>query len=231
MSLLELKDVTKQYRNNRGLRQVSLQLEPGRIVGLLGPNGSGKTTLMKLIAGLNHPNQGTITVNGIPAGLATKPLVSFMPDKPLTESWMKVRDAIAYYADFFPDFDRQKADELLAFMKLSPADRVESLSKGMNERLQLTIALSRRARLYLLDEPIGGVDPVARGKILDAIVDHYTEDSTLIVSTHLVRDIERIFDEVVFLKEGEIVLHKEVEEIRITTGKSIDELFKEVFAD
>ncbi|WP_438431559.1 ABC transporter ATP-binding protein [Gorillibacterium sp. sgz500922] len=229
--VLELEHVAKRYRNGRGLNEATLRLGPGKIVGLLGPNGSGKTTLMKLIAGLSHPQSGTVRVQGIPVGLETKRLVSFMPDQPLTESWMKVSDAIAFYADFYPDFDRRKAEELLAFMKLASGDRIASLSKGMSERLQLTLALSRSVPLYLLDEPIGGVDPVARGKILDAIVEQYSENSTLVVSTHLVRDIERIFDEVIFLKEGRTLLHQEVEELRIQTGKSIDDYFKEVFAE
>lgn len=229
--VLEMEQVAKRYRNGRGLNEATLRLGSGKIVGLLGPNGSGKTTLMKLIAGLGHPQSGTVRVQGIPVGLETKRLVSFMPDQPLAESWMKVSDAIAFQADFFPDFDLRKADELLAFMKLAPGDRIASLSKGMSERLQLTLALSRSVPLYLLDEPIGGVDPVARGKILDAIVEQYSENSTLVVSTHLVRDIERIFDEVIFLKEGRTLLHQEVEELRIQTGKSIDDYFKEVFAE
>ncbi|MEO3946441.1 ABC transporter ATP-binding protein [Gorillibacterium sp. CAU 1737] len=230
MSLLELANVTKRYKGTRGLNGVSLSLDPGKIVGLLGPNGSGKTTLMSLIAGLAHPDSGTIKVQGVPVGLATRSLVSFLPDQPLTEPWMKVEDAVAYYADFFADFDREKARELLSFMKLLPSDPVTALSKGMSERLQLTLALSRRVPLYLLDEPIGGVDPVARGKILDAIVEQYSEDSTLVVSTHLVRDIERIFDEVILIQEGKIVLQQEVEDLRLS-GVGVEETFREVFAE
>ncbi|WP_154890728.1 ABC transporter ATP-binding protein [Paenibacillus polysaccharolyticus] len=230
-NILELNQVNKTYGRKQALHNVSLNVAPGRIVGLLGSNGSGKSTLMKLVAGLLHPASGSIQVTGKVIGLETKSLVSFMPDRPLTEKWMKVRDAIAYYRDFYADFDEEKAREMLEFMNLSADERVSHLSKGMNERLQLTLALSRKARLYLLDEPIGGVDPVARGKILDAIVKFYDEDSSLIISTHLVNDIERIFDEVVFIREGKVVMHEEVETIRLKHGKSVDEMFKEVYAE
>lgn len=230
-NLLQINGVTKSYGSKRALDDVSLEIGPGKIVGLLGSNGSGKSTLMKMVSGLLQPSKGTVTVAGIPVGLKSKELVSFMPDRPLTESWMKVRDAISYFQDFYADFDSSKAREMLQFMKLNESDRVSVLSKGMGERLQLTLALSRNARLFLLDEPIGGVDPVARGKILDAIVEFYNEDSSIIISTHLVRDIERIFDEVVFIREGEIVMHEEVENIRIKYGKSVDDMFKEVYAE
>nr|WP_275446119.1 ABC transporter ATP-binding protein [Paenibacillus sp. ACRSA] len=230
-NILELNQISKFYGKKKALQDVTLEIAPGRIVGLLGSNGSGKSTLMKLVAGLLHPTSGSIQVAGMPVGLETKSLVSFMPDKPLTESWMKVRDAIAYYSDFYADFDQEKAREMLDFMKLAEGERVKHLSKGMNERLQLTLALSRKSRLYLLDEPIGGVDPVARGKILDAIVKFYDEDSSLIISTHLLNDIERIFDEVIFIREGQMVLREEVETLRLQNGKSVDEMFKEVYAE
>ena len=230
-NILKLNHISKSYGKKKALQDVTFEVAPGRIVGLLGSNGSGKSTLMKLVAGLLHPSSGSIQVAGIPVGLETKSLVSFMPDQPLTESWMKVRDAIAYYRDFYADFDQEKAREMLDFMKLAEGERVKHLSKGMNERLQLTLALSCKARLYLLDEPIGGVDPVARGKILDAIVKFYDEDSSLIISTHLLNDIERIFDEVIFIREGQVVLREDVETLRLQTGKSVDEMFKEVYAE
>ncbi len=230
-NLLQLNGVTKSYGSKRALDDVSLEIGPGKIVGLLGSNGSGKSTLMKMVSGLLQPTKGSVTVAGMPVGLKSKGLVSFMPDRPLTESWMKVRDALNFFQDFSADFDSSKAREMLQFMKLNESDRVNVLSKGMSERLQLTLALSRNARLFLLDEPIGGVDPVARGKILDAIVEFYNEDSSIIISTHLVRDIERIFDEVVFIREGEIVMQEEVENIRIKYGKSVDDMFKEVYAE
>lgn len=230
-SILELSGVTKSYGSKHALRDVSFQVQPGKIIGLLGSNGSGKSTLMKIAAGLMQPSSGQLRVCGEPSGQRTKAWTSFMPDKPLTESWMRVKDAIGFYKDFYRDFDAAKAEEMLQFMNLKPSDKISSLSKGMNDRVQLTLALSRNAKLYLLDEPIGGVDPVAREKILDAIVKYYNEESSLIISTHLVRDIERIFDEVVLIKNGTIVLQEEVETIRFSQGKSVDDLFKEVFAE
>ncbi|AWB46795.1 multidrug ABC transporter ATP-binding protein [Paenibacillus sp. CAA11] len=226
-----MSDIIKYYGPKRALSGVSLSIEPGRIVGLLGTNGSGKSTLMKIAAGLIQPSSGTVIAAGQSVGPASKAQVSFMPDTPVTESWMRVKDAIRYYQDFYPDFSTEKSEEMLSFMKLNPEERITSLSKGMNERLQLTLALSRQSKLYLLDEPIGGVDPVARGKILDAIVQFYDEDSSLIISTHLVSDIERIFDEVIFIKDGDIVLREEVETLRMKYGKSVDEMFKEVFGE
>ncbi|GAA0409939.1 ABC transporter ATP-binding protein [Paenibacillus motobuensis] len=230
-NLLQFQSVSKSYGSRKALNDVSFSIGPGKIIGLLGTNGSGKSTLMKITAGLLPVYSGSVTVADQPLDLNTKSIVSFMPDRPLTESWMKVRDAITFYSDFYTDFDMAKALQMLDFMNLNPKDRISSLSKGMNERLQLTLALSRNAKLYLLDEPIGGVDPVARTKILDAIVEFYSEDSSLIISTHLVKDIERIFDEVIFIKNGELVLHEEVEELRLKHGKSVDDMFKEVFAE
>ncbi|MFC7678189.1 ABC transporter ATP-binding protein [Paenibacillus sp. GCM10028914] len=229
--LIQFKDVSKNYGSKIALHNVSINLSEGKIIGLLGTNGSGKSTMMKIAAGLVHPSKGTVAVKGKPVGLETKAMVSFMPDRPLTESWMKVSDAIKYFQDFYADFDVKKAHNMLKFMNLNLSDKINSLSKGMNERLQLTLALSRNAYVYLLDEPIGGVDPVARGKILNAIVEFYNENSSIIISTHLVRDIERIFDEVIFIRNGEMVMHEEVENIRQQHGKSIDEMFKEVFAE
>lgn len=230
-SLLHLDGVTKSYGAKKALHRVTLTIGTGKIVGLLGSNGSGKSTLMKMAAGLTFADEGAVTIDGVKAGRATRSMTSFMPDHPLTENWMKVKDAIRFYQDFYEDFDRQKADEMVAFMKLDGNDRVRDLSKGMNERLQLTLALSRNAKLYLLDEPIGGVDPVARAKILDAIVQYYAENSSILISTHLIHDIERIFDEVVFIRQGEIILQEEVETIRFKRGKSVDELFKEVYGE
>ncbi|GIO66337.1 ABC transporter ATP-binding protein [Paenibacillus sp. FSL M7-1455] len=230
-ALLKVNGVSKKYGKKQVLDGVSFDIGPGRLIGLLGSNGSGKSTLMQIIAGLTPASAGDISVMGRPTGRETKSLISYMPDRPMTESWMKVRDAIAFYNDFYADFDMEKAREMLDFMKLDEKSGVSILSKGMNERLQLTLALSRNVSLYLLDEPIGGVDPVARGKILDAIVRFYREDSSLIISTHLVGDMERIFDEVMFLRDGRIVLHEEVENIRMKHGRSVDDMFKEVFGE
>ncbi|MFF2015718.1 ABC transporter ATP-binding protein [Paenibacillus sp. NPDC058177] len=229
--ILQVQQVSKKYWSKQAVRDISFTLGPGKIIGLLGSNGSGKTTIMKMIAGLAHPTSGKISVYGNPVGFETKSLISFMPDQPLTESWMTVGDALRFYSDFFADFDQAKAERMLDFMKLSLADKVRSLSKGMSERLQLTLALSRKASLYLLDEPLGGVDPVARTRILNALVEFYEEDSSILISTHLVSDIERIFDEVIMVKNGEMVMHGNVEELRLQHGKSMDELFREVFAE
>ncbi|MFD3261122.1 ABC transporter ATP-binding protein [Paenibacillus lentus] len=229
-NILDFESVSKSYGSKKALRDVSFSIGAGKIVGLLGTNGSGKSTIMKIAAGLIPPSRGTAAVMGNSVGLKTKADVSFMPDQPLTESWMKVRDAVHFYRDFYPDFDEEKARKMLDFMNLNEKERITSLSKGMNERLHLTLTLSRNANLYLLDEPIGGVDPVARDKILDAIVEFYNEDSSLLISTHLVRDIERIFDEVIFIRDGEIVMQEEVEELRMKYGKSVDDMFKEVYA-
>jgi ABC-2 type transport system ATP-binding protein len=229
--LLQLNGVSKHYGTRKALNGVSLKIGPGKIVGLLGSNGSGKSTLMKIVAGLIPSYKGHVVINGQQVGKETRSFTSFMPDQPLAEGWMRVRDAIIFYQDFYADFDTAKANEMLQFMRLERDVRVSSLSKGMQERLQLTLALSRNAKLYLLDEPIGGVDPVARGKILDAIVEYYDENSSLVIATHLVHDIERIFDEVVFIRDGEIVLHEDVETIRANKGQSVDERFKEVYGD
>lgn len=228
--LLELKNISKKYRGKNALSDVNLGIGAGKIVGLLGTNGSGKSTLMKIVAGLIQPSNGSAYANGVKVGLETKSSISFMPDHPLTEPWMRVKDAIAFYDDFYEDFNKEKAANMLEFMNLNLMDKVSTLSKGMNERLQLTLAMSRDAKLYLLDEPIGGVDPIARDKILDAILEFYNEESSMIISTHLVKDIERIFDEVVFIREGSIVMQEEVESLRLKHGKSVDDMFKEVFA-
>ncbi|KQN97672.1 ABC transporter ATP-binding protein [Paenibacillus sp. Leaf72] len=229
--IVELQAVTKTYGSRKALHNINLNLEAGKIIGLLGSNGSGKSTLMKLAAGLIQPTSGSVRICGEPIGIGTKAVTSFMPDQPVTESWMRVKDALRFFSDFYKDFDQEKAGSMLDFLKLDRNDRISSLSKGMNERLQLTLAMSRQAKLYLLDEPIGGVDPVARGKILDAIVKFYNEDSCVLISTHLITDIERVFDEVIFIQNGEVSLRQDVESIRSKHGKSVDELFREVFSE
>ncbi|CAM3406094.1 MULTISPECIES: ATP-binding cassette domain-containing protein [Saccharibacillus] len=229
--LLKVEALHKRYGNKTALREVSLQIEPGRIVGLVGSNGSGKSTLMRIVAGLLMPESGSVHIRGHRPGTRSKSLVSFMPDHPSFESWMTVADALKFQQDFFADFDTDKSERMLEFMRLSRSDKIASLSKGMQERLQLTLALSRRAALYLLDEPIGGVDPVARDHILDALIEFYEEDSSVIVSTHLIADIERIFDEVLMIRGGSLILQGDAEQIRLTSGKSIDQLFKEMYAE
>lgn len=230
-TLLTIQNLNKSIGAKQILKNVNLEIGTGKIVGLLGSNGSGKTTLMKTIAGLLRDKEKSISIDGKSIGLETKALISFMPDYFSVERNIKIQEVFDFYRDFYPDFDEQKANELLLFMKLNPNDRVKSLSKGMNERLALAVTLARNAKLYLLDEPIGGIDPVAREKILDAILKFYTPDSTIILSTHLIHDIESIFDEVVFIKQGQIVLHENVDDIRQKRNSSVLDMFKEVFAE
>ena len=228
-NILESKKICKSYINKKALRGVDLNILPGKIVGLLGPNGSGKTTFLKIAAGILHPSSGEILIDGQNPGVYTKSVVSYLPDNEYLLKWMKVKDAVKYFKDFYTDFDVKKAKELLEFMNLDENSTVKSLSKGMKEKLKLTLVLSRAAKIYILDEPLGGVDPVAREKILNAIVGNFSENSSMIITTHLVNDIERIFDEVAFISDGEIILQGNAEELRTTRKKSIDELYREVF--
>ncbi|MBU3216759.1 ABC transporter ATP-binding protein [Clostridium estertheticum] len=228
-NILEAKEIRKSYLNKKALRGVNLNIPLGKIVGLLGPNGSGKTTFLKIAAGILHQSKGEILIDGHIPGVHTKSIVSYLPDNEYLLKWMKVKDAVKYFKDFYSDFDEIKADELLVFMNLDKNDNVKSLSKGMKEKLKLSLVLSRKAKLYILDEPLGGVDPTAREKILNAIVNNFSKDSSMIITTHLVNDIERIFDDVAFISEGEIVLEGNAEELRMSRKMSIDELYREVF--
>ncbi|MCB2307940.1 ABC transporter ATP-binding protein [Clostridium estertheticum] len=228
-NILEAKEIRKSYLNKKALRGVNLNIPLGKIVGLLGPNGSGKTTFLKIAAGILHQSKGEILIDGHIPGVHTKSVVSYLPDNEYLLKWMKIKDAVKYFKDFYSDFDEIKAEELLVFMNLDKNDDVKSLSKGMKEKLKLSLVLSRKAKLYILDEPLGGVDPTAREKILNAIVNNFSKDSSMIITTHLVNDIERIFDDVAFISEGEIVLEGNAEELRTSRKKSIDELYREVF--
>lgn len=228
-NILESNKICKSYLNKKALRGVNLNILPGKIVGLLGPNGSGKTTFLKIAAGILHQSSGEILIDGHKPGVYTKSVVSYLPDNEYLLKWMKVKDAVMYFKDFYTDFDVKKAKELLEFMKLDENDAVKSLSKGMKEKLKLTLVLSRTAKLYILDEPLGGVDPTAREKILNAIVSNFSENSSMIITTHLVNDIERIFDDVAFISDGEIILQGKAEKLRLERKKSIDELYREVF--
>ncbi|MPQ32865.1 ABC transporter ATP-binding protein [Clostridium estertheticum] len=228
-NILEAKEICKSYLNKKALRGVNLNIPLGKIVGLLGPNGSGKTTFLKIAAGILHQSKGEILIDGHKPGVHTKSVVSYLPDNEYLLKWMKVKDAVKYFKDFYSDFDEIKAEELLVFMNLDKNDAVKSLSKGMKEKLKLSLVLSRKAKLYILDEPLGGVDPTAREKILNAIVNNFSKESSMIITTHLVNDIERIFDDVAFISEGEIVLEGNAEELRTSKKKSIDELYREVF--
>ncbi len=228
-TMLKTTNLTKKYSRNRGLDGLNMEIKTGRIVGLLGPNGSGKTTFLKIAAGILRQDAGEIEIDGKKPGIYTKSIVSYLPDTNYLYKWMKIKDAVKFYSDMFKDFDRSKCDELLKFMNLEEGDKVASLSKGMLEKLNLSLTISRKAKLYILDEPLGGVDPTAREKIIDTILNNYREDSSMIVTTHLVNDIERLFDDVFFISEGKIVLEGNAEELRISKGKSIDELYREVF--
>jgi len=230
-TLLQIRNLSKKIGSKHVLNDINLEVGAGKIVGLLGSNGSGKTTLMKSIAGIMYPDRGDILLESKPLGIESKTDISFMPDFFSLERNMKIKEVLQFYSDFYSNFDLIKAKELLAFMRLDEQERVKSLSKGMNERLALVVTLGRDAKLYLLDEPIGGIDPVAREKILDAILNFYSPTSTIILSTHLIHDMESIFDEVAFLKQGKIVLHENVEDIRLSRKCSVVDLFKEVFAE
>lgn len=227
--LINIQRLTKMYGGHLALSNVSLNIQPGKIIGLLGPNGSGKTTLIKLLNGLLKEYSGHIEIDGHPVGAYSKSIVSYLPDETYFSDWMKAKDALNIFADMYADFDITKALNLMKRLNLNPELKIKTMSKGMKEKFQLVLVMSRNAKLYILDEPIGGVDPAARELILDIILNNYSEESTVILSTHLITDIEKIFDEVIFLKDGEIVLHKEAEALRAETGKSIDETFREVF--
>ncbi len=227
--ILECKGLSKTYQGFPALTNVSFGIGGGHIVGLLGPNGSGKTTLLKLLAGLLSPTAGTISIQGYPVGTASKSLVSYLPDHPYLDGRMKVRDMVALFADFYRDFDPKRAYGMLETLSIDPSKKLKSFSKGTKEKVQLILVMSRRAKLYLLDEPIAGVDPAARDYILQAILSNYEEDASILISTHLISDIENILDEVIFLKRGQIYTHASVDGLRQESGKSIDALFREVF--
>jgi ABC-2 type transport system ATP-binding protein len=227
--LVRITELTKRYGKKSALSRVSLTLEPGRIVGLLGPNGSGKTTLMKILTGTIRSFEGDVTVNGKEIGPESKALISYLPDTTYHSPWMCPLDMISLFRDFYADFDEVKCREMLKRLDLNEKQKIRTMSKGMMEKFQLCLVMARNAKLYILDEPIGGVDPAARDYILDTILSNYSEDATIFMSTHLISDVERIFDTVIFLKEGEIVLQGNIDNIRAKEGKSIDELFREVF--
>lgn len=227
--ILETKDLTKKYGTFSALRNVNISLERGKIIGLLGPNGSGKTTFIKLINGLLVPSKGEIKIAGITPGAETKKLVSYLPDKNYLENYMSVSKLFDYYNDFFADFDKNKASEMLKRLGIEEKMKFKTMSKGTKEKVQLILTMSRNASLYCLDEPIGGVDPASRDYILETIIRNYSENSSVIISTHLIADIENVLDDVLFLQNGEIRLHSSVDEIREKEGKSVDTLFREVF--
>lgn len=229
MTVLKCSGLCKNYGKKEALKNISLELEPGRIIGLLGPNGSGKTTLIKIANGLLTPTKGEITICGEAIGVKTKAMVSYLPDCVSIPQWMKVRELIKFYGDFYKDFNNNKAAEMVKNLGLDENQSFKTLSKGNQEKVQLILSMSREARLYLLDEPLGGVDPATRDYILNTIISNYSENAAVVISTHLISDVEKILDEVYFIKDGEIVLNDMVDNIRDVRGKSVDGLFREVF--
>ena len=227
--IVRCKDLFKTYGNITALNNVNFTLESGKIVGLLGPNGSGKTTLIKLLNGLLTPTKGEIQVGGHNIGVETKKLVAYLPDNSYLNSWMTVKQIVEYFTDFYEDFRPEVAYEMLARLDIAPNRKLKTLSKGNKEKVCLILVMSRNAKLYVLDEPIAGVDPAARDYVISTIINNYNPEATVIISTHLIADIEQILDEVIFLKNGNLVLQKTVDEIRTEHEKSVDELFREVF--
>lgn len=230
MSILECRKLTKRYGSLTALDQIDLNLESGRIVGLLGPNGSGKTTLIKIASRLLQPDAGELLIAGSRPDENTKSIVSYLPDRSYLPEWMKTSQLMQFYADFYADFDRKKAEELMAALQIPGNVSIKQLSKGTRDKVQLILTMSRKARIYLLDEPIAGVDPAARDYILRTILANYSPDALVLISTHLISDVESVLDEAVFLRQGKVVLHKPADTIREETGKSVDDYFREVFA-
>ena len=228
-AILEYRNLTKQYGYFTALDDVSFSIEPGRIIGLLGPNGSGKTTLIKLACGLLTPTKGELLIDGKHPGPETKAMVSYLPDRPYFGSWMTVCDCLNYFQDFYADFDRPRAESMLEKLGVHLSQRLGALSKGNREKVQLVLVMARRAKLYLLDEPIGGVDPAARDYILDTIISNYSEESSIIISTHLIYDVEKILDAYVFVNAGHVIEQGLCDTVRQETGKSLDAHFREVF--
>lgn len=227
--MIEIKGVTKDYKDVKALDRVDLTLEGGKIIGLLGPNGSGKTTLIKILAGLLTTNEGSVEIEGLPVGVETKTLVSYLPDKTYFSPSMTVQDCLDLFTDFYADFDRARAEEMLSSLQIPLNKRFKALSKGTQEKVQLIVVMARQAKLYLLDEPIAGVDPAARDFILTTILQNYSPDSVVLISTHLIYDVESVLDEYVFISGGKIVEHGRTDVIREEKGISLDQHFRDLF--
>ena len=227
--ILRVNNVTKSYGRFQALDNVSLTLQSGKIIGLLGPNGSGKTTLIKIINGLLKDYQGQILVDGQKIGVHSRQVISYLPDDNYFQDWMYVKDVLNIFNDLYTDFDRENCLTLMKRFDLNPQMKIKAMSKGMKEKFQLCLVMSRKAKLYILDEPIAGVDPTSREVILDVILNNYDPDALVLISTHLISDLETIFDEVIFLKDGKIVLHQDSELLRQERKQSIDEIFREEF--
>ena len=229
MARIEINNLTKKFGDLAALDDVTVSLEQGQIVGLLGPNGSGKTTLIKILNGLLQPTEGGVTINGSAPGVETKKMVAYLPDRNALPDYMTASQLMDIYEDFFEDFDRLKAEAMVDDLGIDRKQTMKKMSKGTKEKLQLCLVMARQAEVYLLDEPIGGVDPATRDYILRTIISNYNENAVVLISTHLIADVESVLDDVVFLKDGRIVLHKAADEIREEKGESVDKLFREVF--
>lgn len=229
MARIEIRNLTKTFGDLTALDDVTLSLEQGQIVGLLGPNGSGKTTLIKILNGLLQPTSGSVTINGSAPGVETKKAVAYLPDRNALPDYMTASQLMDIYEDFFEDFDRSKAESMVDDLGISRKQPMKKMSKGTKEKLQLCLVMARQADVYLLDEPIGGVDPATRDYILRTIISNYNENAVVLISTHLISDVESVLDDVVFIQNGRIVLHKAADDIREETGESVDKLFREVF--
>ena len=229
MARIEINNLTKNFGDLKALDDVTVSLEQGQIVGLLGPNGSGKTTLIKILNGLLQPTSGGVTINGSAPGVETKKVVAYLPDRNALPDYMTASQLMDIYEDFFEDFDRMKAEAMVDDLGINRKQTMKKMSKGTKEKLQLCLVMARQAEVYLLDEPIGGVDPATRDYILRTIISNYNENAVVLISTHLSADVESVLDDVVFIKDGRVVLHKAADEIREEKGESVDKLFREVF--
>ena len=229
-NILECHNLTKKYGSKVALDNISLSINSGKITGLLGPNGSGKTTLIKIASGILSASEGEVMAGGNRIGVESKKIVSYLPERPYFSPGMKVSDTIKFFKDFYSDFSEDAAAEMLKSLEIKMDARIRTLSKGNREKVQLVLVMSRKAKLYLLDEPMGGVDPAARDFILKTILMNYNEEAGVIISTHLISDVEKVLDDVIFIRNGKMILHESVDQIRSEKGKSVDALFREVFA-
>lgn len=229
MKLLECKNLEKSFGNIKILNDINLTIPKGKIIGLLGKNGTGKTTLIKLINNLLTPTKGTILINGQKIGIESKKIISYLPERTYLDKTMTVKQIIKYFEEFYENFDSQKANQLLEDLGLNTNQKLSKMSKGMQEKVQLVLVMSRKADLYILDEPLGGVDPATRDYILDTILNNFNESASVIISTHLISDIERILDEVIFIDKGQIILTSDADELRTKENSSIDEIFRRMF--
>ena len=228
-AILECINLSKNFNSLMAVSNLNLKLESGRIIGLLGPNGSGKTTLIKMISGLLTPASGNLLINGMEPGVETKKIVSYLPERTYFNNAMKVSEILNLFSDFYEDFDRAKAEDMLRRLDVNPAFKFKTLSKGTKEKVQLVMVMARRAKLYLLDEPIGGVDPAAREYILDTVISNYAEGASVLISTHLISDVERVLNDFIFLRYGQLIMQGNVQQVCSEQGKSLDEIFREVF--